>query len=61
MSGDADQEAHRRTLGRQRHRSVDDALVCMCGHSARAHEHLRRGDDCGICGAALCARYREAQ
>jgi hypothetical protein len=31
---------------------------CVCGHEAAAHMHFRRGDDCGICGAALCARYR---
>jgi hypothetical protein len=32
--------------------------VCSCGHPAEFHEHLRRGSDCGACGAAACAAYR---
>jgi hypothetical protein len=30
---------------------------CTCGHARAAHEHYRRGTDCGICGAAGCAAY----
>lgn len=32
--------------------------LCGCGHALAAHEHYRRGSDCGICGAAKCAAYR---
>jgi hypothetical protein len=28
---------------------------CTCGHSARAHEHYRRGKDCALCS---CAKFR---
>jgi len=31
---------------------------CVCGHGRAAHEHWRRGSDCGICGVAGCASYR---
>jgi len=31
--------------------------TCTCGHPAEAHEHYRAGDDCGACGAAVCAHY----
>lgn len=31
---------------------------CVCGHGRTAHEHYRRGSDCGICGVAECAAYR---
>jgi len=33
---------------------------CTCGHARAAHEHYRRGSDCGICGAAGCAAYTRA-
>jgi hypothetical protein len=33
---------------------------CSCGHPRAAHEHYRRGSDCGICGAAECAAYARA-
>jgi hypothetical protein len=28
---------------------------CTCGHSSQAHEHYRRGTDCGLCP---CVRFR---
>jgi hypothetical protein len=31
---------------------------CVCGHPRAAHEHYRRGSDCGICGVTKCAAYR---
>jgi hypothetical protein len=34
--------------------------VCRCGHPHAAHEHYRRGTDCGICGVAGCAAYARA-
>jgi hypothetical protein len=30
---------------------------CRCGHSERAHEHYRRGTDCGLC---QCAKFKAA-
>lgn len=33
---------------------------CLCGHSAQAHEHYRRGIDCGECGPDVCDRYDPA-
>ena len=35
--------------------------LCRCGHDAAAHEHYRRGSDCGACGAQSCARFRAAR
>jgi hypothetical protein len=35
--------------------------LCRCGHDAAAHEHYRRGTDCGACGAQSCARFRAAR
>jgi hypothetical protein len=37
-----------------------DAAVglCVCLHDRAAHEHYRRGSDCGVCGAEGCAAYR---
>jgi hypothetical protein len=37
-----------------------DAAVglCVCLHARAAHEHYRRGSDCGVCGADVCAAYR---
>lgn len=37
-----------------------DALAgsCLCGHGSPAHEHWRRGSDCGVCGAASCPAFR---
>jgi hypothetical protein len=32
--------------------------ACQCGHSREAHEHYRKGSDCGICGRATCASFR---
>ena len=32
--------------------------LCRCGHGRTAHEHYRRGSDCGVCGAAGCAAFR---
>ena len=31
------------------------ARPCRCGHPSTAHEHLRRGTDCGLC---RCQRLR---
>ncbi len=31
---------------------------CTCGHARAAHDHYRRGSDCGACGAADCAEFR---
>jgi hypothetical protein len=31
---------------------------CVCRHAREAHEHWRRGTDCGVCGPQACARYR---
>jgi hypothetical protein len=31
---------------------------CVCGHGRDAHEHWRRGRDCGACGAGPCVTYR---
>jgi hypothetical protein len=31
---------------------------CVCRHAREAHEHWRRGSDCGVCGPRRCARYR---
>ena len=31
---------------------------CACGHPRAAHEHYRRGTDCGACGAAGCEEFR---
>jgi hypothetical protein len=35
--------------------------LCRCGHDAAAHEHYRRGSDCGACGAQACARFRSVR
>ena len=37
-----------------------DALAgsCLCGHGSPAHEHWRRGSDCGVCGSASCSSFR---
>lgn len=32
--------------------------LCVCLHPKAAHEHWRRGTDCGICGSATCRAYR---
>jgi hypothetical protein len=37
--------------------TAPDAL-CVCGHPMRAHEHLRRGTECAICGPDTCPRFR---
>jgi hypothetical protein len=37
--------------------TADDAL-CVCDHARRAHEHLRKGTDCALCGAETCPRFR---
>lgn len=31
--------------------------TCACGHNRAAHEHFRRGSDCGACGAPTCSRF----
>jgi hypothetical protein len=31
---------------------------CVCGHEESAHEHWRRGSDCGICGGGSCPSFR---
>ncbi len=35
-------------------------LTCRCGHEKAAHQHYRRGTDCGVCGATACPRFRKA-
>lgn len=35
--------------------------LCKCGHPESAHEHYRAGTDCGICGKAVCPRFRKAK
>jgi hypothetical protein len=32
--------------------------LCVCGHAFAAHEHLRRGTECTLCGIASCPRFR---
>ena len=32
--------------------------LCVCLHPKAAHEHWRRGTDCGICGSDTCRAYR---
>jgi hypothetical protein len=34
-----------------------DEDLCRCGHPRGAHEHYRRGSDCGVCGSAICAGF----
>jgi hypothetical protein len=36
----------------------NDVPRCLCGHTEEAHEHHRQGRDCGVCGAAVCSRFR---
>lgn len=31
---------------------------CLCGHARAAHEHYRRGHDCGACGSVTCTAFR---
>ena len=38
----------------------DAASYCQCGHVEAAHEHYRRGTDCGICGRDECPAFRAA-
>ena len=33
---------------------------CLCGHAREAHEHYRRGSDCGVCGRDVCGKFRPA-
>lgn len=33
---------------------------CQCGHLAEAHEHYRKGTDCGVCGTASCGAFTAA-
>jgi hypothetical protein len=39
----------------------DDTVTCGCGHPAAAHEHYRRGSDCGVCGREVCRAFRAAR
>lgn len=34
--------------------------ICRCGHPREAHEHYRRGSDCGVCGAVRCGGFTAA-
>jgi hypothetical protein len=34
--------------------------LCRCGHPREAHEHYRRGSDCGECGAEKCGAFGAA-
>jgi len=38
----------------------DPQEICECGHVREAHEHYRKGTDCGICGAETCGAFRPA-
>lgn len=38
----------------------EDGPLCLCGHGEEAHDHHRPGRDCGVCGAAVCSRFRRA-
>jgi len=40
--------------------AADGASYCQCGHVEAAHEHYRRGSDCGICGRDTCPSFRAA-
>ena len=40
--------------------SANPQDVCGCGHVREAHEHYRRGNDCGICGADVCSAFELA-
>lgn len=31
---------------------------CRCGHDFAAHQHYRRGTDCGLCPEGECGRFR---
>lgn len=44
-------------MGDQGH--APDSL-CRCGHVQAAHEHYRRGTDCGICGRDSCPAFAAA-
>jgi hypothetical protein len=35
--------------------SLRRSYRCRCGHLKNAHDHYRRGSDCGLCG---CPRFR---
>jgi hypothetical protein len=37
---------------------ADATELCVCGHTHTAHEHLRRGTDCALCG---CPRFRRSR
>jgi hypothetical protein len=49
-----------RALGDRRPSTAPPAVVepCACGHGRAAHDHYRRGTDCGACGAAGCSDFR---
>jgi len=40
-------------------RPIDPPPVCVCGHPQPAHQHYRRGSDCGFSGCS-CDRYQAA-
>lgn len=35
--------------------------ACRCGHAKAAHEHYRRGSDCGLCGRELCRSFGRSE
>jgi hypothetical protein len=35
-------------------------VQCTCGHGHDAHEHYRRGSDCSLCPAGVCATFTAA-
>ena len=39
---------------------AEAASYCQCGHVEAAHEHYRRGTDCGICGRDACPAFQAA-
>jgi hypothetical protein len=42
-------------LARLFHLPTREPKGCTCGHQANAHEHYRRGTDCGMCS---CPKFR---
>ena len=39
----------------------DTSVSCSCGHSRAAHEHYRKGSDCGACGPVVCRTFSAAK
>lgn len=37
--------------------AMSNSTLCRCGHSREAHQHFRKGTDCGVCGPVACPRF----